>query len=89
MSTIGLACQISDNEILEVLKINVFANKIIINWSILYKCKYFIGISSGAAKKNYDSWLNYCVTKSAFRSMLLQCQKDLPEFNFKLISPVF
>ena len=38
-------------------------------------------------KKNYDGWLNYCVTKSAFRSMLLQYQKDLPKLNFKLISP--
>ena len=87
MGTIGLACQISDDEILEALKINVLANKIIIDWSILNGCKYFIGISSGAAIKNYDGWLNYCVTKSAFRSMLLQYQKDLPKLNFKLISP--
>ena len=87
MGSIGSACQISDEEFLEALKINVVANKIIIDWSILNGCKYFIGISSGAATKNYDGWLNYCVTKSAFRSMLLQYQKDLPQLNFKLISP--
>ena len=87
MGSIGSACQISDEEFLEALKINVVANKIIIDWSILNGCKYFIGISSGAATKNYDGWLNYCVTKSAFRSMLLQYQKDLPKLNFKLISP--
>jgi len=87
MGSIGSACQISDDEFLEALKINVLANKIIIDWSILNGCKYFIGISSGAATKNYDGWLNYCVTKSAFRSMLLQYQKDLPKLNFKLISP--
>ena len=87
MGSIGSACQISDEEFLEALKINVLANKIIIDWSILNGCKYFIGISSGAATKNYDGWLNYCVTKSAFRSMLLQYQKDLPKLNFKLISP--
>jgi len=87
MGSIGSACQISDEEFLEALKINVLANKIIIDWSILNGCKYFIGISSGAATKNYDGWLNYCVTKAAFRSMLLQYQKDLPKFNFKLISP--
>ena len=87
MGSIGLAYQVSDEEFLEALKINVLANKIIIDWSILNGCKYFIGISSGAAKKNYDGWLNYCVTKSAFRSMLLQYQKDLPKLNFKLISP--
>ena len=87
MGSIGSACQIKDEELLEALKINVLANKIIIDWSILNGCKYFIGISSGAATKNYDGWLNYCVTKSAFRSMLLQYQKDLPKLNFKLISP--
>lgn len=87
MGSIGSSYQISDEEFLEALKINVVANKIIIDWSILNGCKYFIGISSGAATKNYDGWLNYCVTKSAFRSMLLQYQKDLPKLNFKLISP--
>ena len=87
MGSIGSACEISDEDFLESLKINVLANKIIIDWSILNGCKYFIGISSGAAIKNYDGWLNYCVTKSAFRSMLLQYQKDLPKLNFKLISP--
>ena len=87
MGKIGSASQIKDEEILEALKINVLANKIIIDWSILNGCKYFIGISSGAATKNYDGWLNYCVTKSAFRTMLLQYQKDLPKLNFKLISP--
>jgi benzil reductase ((S)-benzoin forming) len=87
MGSIGSACEINDEDFLESLKINVIANKIIIDWSILNGCKYFIGISSGAATKNYDGWLNYCVTKSAFRSMLLQYQKDLPKLNFKLISP--
>ena len=87
MGKIGSASQIKDEEVLEALKINVLANKIIIDWSILNGCKYFIGISSGAATKNYDGWLNYCVTKSAFRTMLLQYQKDLPKLNFKLISP--
>jgi len=87
MGSIGQACDISDDEFLEALKVNVLANKIIIDWSILNGCKNFIGISSGAATKNYDGWLNYCVTKSAFRSMLLQYQKDLPKLHFKLISP--
>ena len=87
MGSIGKADQVGDDELLKALKINVIANKIIIDWSILNGCKYFIGISSGAATKNYDGWLNYCVTKSAFRSMLLQYQKDLPKLNFKLISP--
>ena len=84
---IGFASDITDEDFLDTLKINVIANKIIIDWSILNGCKKFIGISSGAATKNYDGWLNYCVSKSAFRSMLLQYQKDLPKLSFKLISP--
>jgi benzil reductase ((S)-benzoin forming) len=87
MGRIESAGQIGDEELLQALRINVLANKIIIDWSILNGCKNFIGISSGAATKNYDGWLNYCVTKSAFRSMLLQYQKDSPKLNFRLISP--
>ena len=87
MGSIASAFEINYEEFLEALKINVLANKMIIDWSILNGCKYFLGISSGAAIKNYDGWLNYCVTKAAFRSMLLQYQKDMPKLNFKLISP--
>jgi benzil reductase ((S)-benzoin forming) len=87
MGEIGFASDITDEDFLDTLKINIVANKIIIDWSILNGCKNFIGISSGAATKNYDGWLNYCVSKSAFRSMFLQYQKDLPKLKFKLISP--
>ena len=87
LGSIDKANRVSDQELIDTLKINLLANKIILDWSILNGCKYFIGISSGAATKNYDGWLNYCVTKSAFRSMLLQYKKDLPNLNFKLISP--
>ena len=87
MGEIEFASEITDEDFLDTLKINVVANKIIIDWSVLNGCKNFIGISSGAAIKNYDGWLNYCVSKSAFRSMFLQYQKDLPKFKFKLISP--
>ena len=44
-------------------------------------------VSLQAQQKNYDGWLNYCISKSAFRAMFLQYQKDLPELRFKLISP--
>ena len=87
MGSIGTANNIKATEFIEAFKVNVFANKIIIDWSILNGCQHFIGISSGAAIKNYDGWLNYCATKAAFRSMLLQYQKDLTKLNFKLISP--
>ena len=36
---------------MEALKVNVIANKIIIDWSILNGCNHFMGISSGAALK--------------------------------------
>jgi len=87
LGNIATATQIDNLDLLEAIKINVISNKIIIDWSILNGCKNFIGISSGAATKNYDGWLNYCVSKSAFRTMLLQYQKDLPKFRFRVISP--
>ena len=87
MGKIGMASKLSYSDFTETFNINVFSNKIIIDWSIENGCKNFIGISSGAAIKNYDGWLNYCATKSAFRSMFLQYQKDLPKLNFLLISP--
>ena len=87
IGVLGVVNKLSHKKFLEALKINVIANKIIIDWSISNGCQYFIGISSGAATKNYDGWLNYCVTKSAFRTMLLQYQKELPNLKFKLISP--
>lgn len=87
MGSIRSAFHVTYEDFLKTININVVANKIIMDWSILNGCNNFIGISSGAAKKNYDGWLNYCVTKSAFRSMLLQYQKDLPKLNIKLISP--
>ena len=69
------------------IKTNLESTILLLKFSLANGCKKFIGISSGAAIKNYDGWLNYCVTKSAFRSMFLQYQKDLPKLNFKLISP--
>ena len=52
MGSIASAFEINYEEFLEALKINVLANKMIIDWSILNGCKYFIGISgSGAAIK--------------------------------------
>ena len=87
IGNINKANLISNQKLIDTLKINLLANNIIIDWSILNGSKFFIGISTGAATKNYDGWMNYCVTKSAFRSMLLQYKKDLPNLNIKLISP--
>ena len=86
IGNINKANLISDQELIDALKVNLLANEVIIDWNILNGCKFFIGISSGAATKNYDGWMNYCVTKSVFRSMLLQYKKDLPNLNIKLIS---
>jgi benzil reductase ((S)-benzoin forming) len=69
------------------LNINIISNKIIIDWAIKNNCKNFLIMSSGAAIKNYDGWLDYCVSKAGLRSLILQYQKDLPKLFFRLISP--
>ena len=57
------------------LTVNLIANKVIIDIALKKGCKKFLAISSGAAIKNYDGWLEYCVSKAALRSMILQYQK--------------
>ena len=51
MGEIKFASDVTDKDFLDALKINIVANKIIIDWSILNGCKSFIGVSSGAAKE--------------------------------------
>ena len=46
MSDINCAYNVSYLDFLESLKVNVIANKIIIDWSILNGCKFFMRLSA-------------------------------------------
>ena len=64
--------KIKSNEIFEILKINVLANKQILDFFIQKKIpvKLIIGISSGAALLPKFGWYLYCSSKSAFKFLL-------------------
>ena len=64
--------KIKSNEIFQILKINVLANKQILDFFIKKKIpiKLIIGISSGAALSPKFGWYLYCCSKSAFKFLL-------------------
>ena len=64
--------KIKTNEIFQILKINVLANKQILDFFIKKKIavKLIIGISSGAALSPKFGWYLYCCSKSAFKFLL-------------------
>ncbi len=87
LGTIDKAAQISHEELSSLLSLHVTSNKIIFDKALELGCRNYIVISSGAAKRNYDGWLLYCVTKASLRALAMQYQKDYPNITVKLISP--
>lgn len=87
LGSIAKAQEITYQSFQKSLSINLVSNKIIMDRLLSLGCVNFIAISSGAAKKNYDGWLEYCVGKAALRSLFIQYQKDNPNAQFRLISP--
>ena len=74
----GILGQIKDiskinySEINEIFKVNVFANKEILDYLIIkkIKTKMIIGISSGAALAPKYGWYLYCSSKAAFKFLI-------------------
>ena len=87
MGEINKANKITFEEFKSGIDINLFSNKLLIDWALKNSCKKIISISSGAASRNYDGWLNYCVGKAALRSLMGQYQKDFPSLKFIQIAP--
>ena len=69
---INLAKNISWESYQEIIKLNVFANKLILDHNLNFKDNQqkLIFISSGASLKGYTGWLEYCSTKGMADSML-------------------
>lgn len=79
------AVNIKTNSFVESLNINLISNKIILDLLITKSnIKKVIAITSGASKKPYDGWLNYCVSKSAL-NQLISCYA-LENKNIKFLS---
>ena len=73
----------------EIFKINVLANKIIIDWLLKNNTniKTIIGISSGAAIKTYYGWSLYCTSKAAFKQLISTYAQEEQNVHFTSIAP--
>jgi len=76
------------DEFNEAFNINVFSNKVILDW-LLKNCKVknVIGISSGAALKSYFGWSLYCCSKAAFKQLLATYAEEVKETHFLSLAP--
>ena len=76
------------SDMIESFSINVISTKLIIDSAIRNKsCNNFIVISSGAANRGYDGWLNYCVSKSSLKQMVYCYTIENPELRFISLAP--
>jgi NADP-dependent 3-hydroxy acid dehydrogenase YdfG len=80
---------ISLNEIFEIYKINVIANKEILDFIIKkkIKTKLIIGISSGAALSPKIGWYLYCSSKAAFKFLIESYASEDKKRKYINISP--
>jgi NAD(P)-dependent dehydrogenase (short-subunit alcohol dehydrogenase family) len=79
---------IDQDEMLNSFSINVVSTKLIID-SIIRNgcCENFIVISSGAANKGYDGWLNYCISKSSLKQMVSCYAIENEHLHFISLAP--
>jgi len=79
----------SMDELQQIMNVNVFSNKLILD--ILFekkvKIKQVVSISSGASEKTYKGWGGYSISKSAMRMMMSVYAKDVPNTHFTSLSP--
>jgi benzil reductase ((S)-benzoin forming) len=82
------AADISVEEFIDVLKINVVFQSQILNFLLNKgKIKNVIAVSSGASKKAYDGWLVYCVAKSALNQMISCYALENKKTHFLSLAP--
>jgi len=76
------------NEIKEVMEVNVWANKELIDALNEYAyIKQVVGISSGAAVNGSKGWGAYSLSKAGLNMLLSVYAKELPETHFTALAP--
>jgi len=75
-------------DIKEVMEVNVWANKELIDTLHKHaKVKQIIGISSGAAINGSKGWGAYSLSKSGLNMLLKVYAKEMPEIHFTALAP--
>ena len=79
----------SYGELLEIMNVNVWSNKSILDWLFGngIKVKQVITISSGASEHSYKGWGGYCITKSALRMMTELYSNEITNTHFLSVAP--
>ena len=79
----------SYNELQEIMDVNVWANKRILDY--LFKnsieVKQVICISSGASEHTYKGWSGYSLSKSSLRMMMDVYSKEVEDTHFISLAP--
>ena len=79
----------SYNELQEIMDVNVWANKRILDY--LFKnsieVKQVICISSGASEHTYKGWSGYSISKAAVRMMMEVYSKEVEDTHFISLAP--
>ncbi|MGB5507115.1 MAG: SDR family NAD(P)-dependent oxidoreductase [Sulfurovum sp.] len=76
------------SDIKEVMEVNVWANKELIDSLYAYaQVKQIVGISSGAAVNGSKGWGAYSLSKAGLNMLLKVYAKELPEIHFTALAP--
>ena len=80
---------ISLNEIEEVMRVNLWSNKVIIDTlvELNIKVELLVGISSGAAKNCNRGWNAYSLSKAGLNCLLKLYSWELPETHVVALAP--
>lgn len=76
-------------EIKEVMDVNVWANKILIDllFETVHKINQVVAISSGAAVSGSRGWNAYALSKACLNMLVELYSKELPECHFCALAP--
>jgi NAD(P)-dependent dehydrogenase (short-subunit alcohol dehydrogenase family) len=76
------------NELTKIMNLNVWSNKIIIDWLLSkMNIKQVVSISSGASEHTYKGWSGYSLSKAALRMMMDVYSKDANNTHFMSVAP--
>ncbi|MDH5719999.1 MAG: SDR family NAD(P)-dependent oxidoreductase [Spirochaetia bacterium] len=80
---------ISLDEIHNIMNVNVWANKIILDYLInsKIKVKQVVGISSGASVSGSRGWNAYSLSKSAFNMLIQLYAHEMPDTHLSALAP--
>ncbi len=76
-------------EIEEIMRVNVWANKIVIDSlnGLSIKMDQIVGISSGAAVNASRGWGGYSLSKSALNMLLRLYSREMPDTHISALAP--